>query len=129
MAEKSSRLHQIAQHIRSVAKVWSIFVFILALILVIGTRKGTPTNNLVNEPLDILIPVSLLISLVGLGIAWRWEGYGVLINFGFYLAVLPLYWLLHRDWLDISIMVGLSPVILPGVLFAVAWILSQKRKP
>ena len=126
MTTKSSRITQIAQRIRSVARVWSIIVFILALILVIGTRNASSTSNLVNDPLDILVPVSLFISLIGLGIAFRWEGWGVLINFSFYLAVLPLYWLLHGEWIDISIMVGLSPVILPGVLFAVAWYLSKK---
>jgi hypothetical protein len=74
----------------------------------------------------MLIPVSLFISLVGLGIAFRWECWGVLINLGFYLAVLPIYWLLHREWIHISILVGLSPVILPGVLFAAAWLITKK---
>jgi hypothetical protein len=77
--------------------------------------------------LDILIPLSLLISLIGLGIAWRWEGWGILINLTFYFAILPIYWLLHQEWIHFSIMVGLSPVILPGVLFAFSWILSKKK--
>ena len=127
MAADPSRVVQIAQRIRGVARIWSILVFILALILVIGTRNAPSTSNLVNEPLDTLIPVSLLVSLVGLGIAWRWEGWGVLINLGFYLAIVPLYRLLHGEWIHISIMVGLSPVVLPGALFALAWILSKKE--
>jgi len=109
------------------ARVWSALVWLLALILVVGRRDGPSTSSLINAPLDVLIPISLLISLIGLGIAWRWEGWGVLINLGFYLAILPIYWLLHREWIHISIMVGLSPVILPGVLFALAWLLSKKQ--
>ena len=127
MAADPSRVVQIAQRIRGVARIWSILVFILALILVIGTRNAPSTSNLVNEPLDTLIPVSLLVSLVGLGIAWRWEGWGVLINLGFYLVILPIYWLQNHDWINLSIMVGLSPVVLPGILFAAAWFLSKKE--
>jgi hypothetical protein len=116
----------IVSNIRGVARVWSVLVWLLALVLVIGSRKGTSTNGIGNAPLDILVPVCLLISLIGLGIAWRWEGWGVLINIAFYISVAPLYWLLHREWIQASIMVGLSPVILPGVLFGVAWLLSKK---
>ena len=75
-----SRLSVIASRIRGVARVWSILVWLLALILMVGTRNAPSTSNLGNDPLDILIPVSLFISLIGLGIAWRWEGWGVLIN-------------------------------------------------
>ncbi len=129
MPSNSSRYSVIVSPIRSVARVWSVLVWILALILVVGTRNSPSTSNLVNDTPDILIPISLLISLIGLGIAWRWEGWGVAINIGFYLAILPFYWLLHREWIHISIMVGLSPVILPGVLFGVAWFLSKKEEP
>ena len=128
MPSDSSKLSVITSHIRGVARIWSGLVWLLALILVVGTRDAPASRNLVNAPLDILIPISLLISLVGLGIAWRWEGWGVVINIGFYLAILPLYWLIHREWIHISIMVGLSPVILPGVLFGVAWFLSKKEE-
>jgi len=100
---------------------------LLALILVIGTRF-TPMTTPTNAPLDILIPFSLLISMMGLVIAWRWEGWGSLINIIFYLAIVPLYWVLHQAWLHLSILVALSPVILPGVLFAVAWFLDRNVK-
>ena len=129
MPFNSSRLSVIVSPIRGVARVWSVLVWLLALILLIGTRNSPPTSNLVNTPLDILIPIVLLISLIGLGTAWRWEGWGAVINIGFYLAILPLYWLIHREWIHISIMVGLSPVILPGVLFGVAWFISKKDEP
>lgn len=127
MSSNPSKISVISSRIRGVARIWSILVWLLALILVVGTRNTPSATSLVNTPLDILIPLSLVISLIGLGIAWRWEGLGILINIAFYLAILPIYWLLHREWIHISIMVGLSPVILPGVLFAFSWILSQKE--
>ena len=126
MSSNSSKISVISSRIRGVARIWSILVWLLALILVVGTRNLPSGSSLDNTPYDILIPISLLISLIGLGIAWRWEGRGVLINLAFYFAITPIYWLLHREWIHISIMVGLSPVILPGILFAVSWILSKK---
>ena len=125
MTSDSGKLPLIASRIRAVARVWSILVWLLALVLLIGTRNLGQTSDLGSNPLDILVPISLLISLIGLGVAWRLEGWGVLINIAFYLAVIPLYWLLHGEWIHFSIMVGLSPVILPGVLFLAAWILSK----
>ena len=127
MSSNSSKISVISSRIRGVARIWSMLVWLLALILVVGTRNLPSSSNLVNTPLDILIPISLLISLIGLGIAWHWEGWGILINITFYLAILPIYWLLHQEWIHISIMVGLSPVILPGVLFAFSWLLSKKE--
>ncbi|MFN2235154.1 MAG: hypothetical protein ACK2U1_13090 [Anaerolineales bacterium] len=127
MSSNSSKISVISSRIRGVARIWSILVWLLALILVVGTRNLPSGSSLDNTPYDILIPISLLISLIGLGIAWRWEGRGVLINLAFYFAITPIYWLLHREWIHISIMVGLSPVILPGILFAVSWILSKKK--
>ena len=127
MPSNSSRLSVIVSPMRGVARVWSVLVWLLGLILLVGTRNSPSTSNLVNDSLEILIPISLLISLIGLGVAWRLEGWGVVINIGFYLAILPLYWLLHQEWIHFSIMVGLSPVILPGVLFGVAWFLSKKN--
>ena len=127
MTTNSSKKSVIASRIRGVARIWSTLVWLLALILVFGTRNSPANSILVNTPLDILIPISLLISLIGLGIAWRWEGWGILINFGFFLAILPIYWLLHQEWIHVSILVGLSPVILPGMLFGVAWLLSKKE--
>ena len=126
MAPNPSKLLIIISNMRGVARVWSVLVWLLTVILVIGTRQDPSIDTLGNAPLDILIPLCLLISLIGLGISWRWEGWGVLINLGFYLAVPLIYWILHREWIHFSIMIGLSPVILPGVLFGVAWLLSRK---
>lgn len=126
MASKPSKTSLIADNLRRVARVWSVLVLLLALILLIGTRNAPPASMPINAPPDVLPPVSLLISLAGLVIAWRWEGLGALINIGFYLAILPLYWGLHHEWINLAIMIGLSPVILPGVLFALAWLLSKK---
>ena len=126
---ENKKLQKIAIALRGVARVWSILVWLLALILILGSRNAPTSLTLDNGPLDWLIPLMLVISLAGLAVAFRREGWGVLINFAFYLAIVPIYGLLHGEWMHFSIMIGLSPVILPGVMFGAAWILSRQSTP
>jgi len=37
-------------------------------------------------PAENLIPLTLILSVLGLGIAWRWDGLGGVTNIGFFLA-------------------------------------------
>ena len=79
MPSNSSRISVIVSPIRGVARVWSVLVWLLAFILVVGSRNSPPSSNLVNSPLDILIPIFLLISLIGLvpmaaALAGHWRG-------------------------------------------------------
>ena len=116
----------IAKNLRGVARVWSVLVWLLALILIGGTLYRPPASEQVYAPVDNLIPAMLIVSLIGLAIAWRWEGWGTLINLGAYLGVIPLYGVLHQEWIHLSVMVAFSPVILPGVFFGAAWVLSRR---
>lgn len=112
------RNHQvISSRIRSVARIWSVLVWGLALILLLGPRAGDalPVQG------SSAIPLLLLVSLIGLGIAWKWEIWGAAINLGTYLAIEPLFYLQHGTWMNPGILIALSPVIMPGLLFALAW--------
>jgi hypothetical protein len=35
--------------------------------------------------------------------------------------IVPVYGLIHQNWIHPSVMVAFSPVILPGVFYAAAW--------
>jgi len=75
-------------------------------------------------PIENLIPLTLVLSVSGLGIAWRWEGLGGAINVGFYLANLAVHhWMISRrpyPWV-------LAPIIAtPGILFLVCWWRSRE---
>ena len=117
---------KITHSLRGVARVWSILVWILALFLILGTLFRPPSSEQVYAPIDNLIPALLIVSLIGLVVAWRWEGWGTLINIGAYLAIVPLYWILHRAWIHPGVMVAFSPVILPGIFYAAAWWRADK---
>ena len=121
--DKKPNRNQIAARLRSMAKIWSLLLFALAIIVIVRPRSEGVTAN---TPIDSLIPIALLISMIGLAVAWRKEAAGVAINIGAYLAVVPLHGLIHGEWIHFSLMIGLSPVILPGVIFGVAWLLDRK---
>lgn len=117
---------KISHNLRGVARVWTILVWILALILIIGTLFRPPSSEQAYAPIDNLIPALLIVSLIGLLIAWLWEGWGTLINVGAYLAIVPVYGLIHQEWIHPSVMVAFSTVILPGVFYAAAWWRDRK---
>jgi len=117
---------KITHNLRGVARVWTILVWILALILILGTLFRPPKSEQAYTPIDNLVPLLLIVSLIGLLVAWRWEGWGTLINICAYLAIVLVYGLIHQKWIHPSVMVAFSPVILPGVFYAAAWWRERK---
>jgi hypothetical protein len=114
--------------IRWVARIWSLLLLAIALILV-GRNIFAPAPEATQfAEGDNLIPVSLLISVLGLLIAWRWEGLGAAINLGFFFANYLINWIYHHDILNFGLVFALSPVILPGILFLVAWLRVRKER-
>jgi hypothetical protein len=82
--------------------------------------------------IENLPPLFMLLSVLGLGIAWRWEGVGGAVALVFSLATLPIllvHWPIAHDfprylvapygvWLVVAV---------PGVLFLVCGWRSRKR--
>lgn len=85
--------------IRWIARIWSIVIIGGTLMMIIGFAV-TP------EPIEEdyhaggnLMLLTLFLSVLGLGIAWRWEGLGGAINIGFFLAYLGVYSVIYRRFL------------------------------
>ena len=83
-------------------------------------------------PIENLPPLFGLLSVLGLGIAWRWEGLGGAITVVFNLAALPvllIHWPITRDFPRYLV----APygtwmiVVIPGILFLMCWWRSKKR--
>ena len=66
-------------------------------------------------------------SVVGMFLAWRWEGLGGVINAGFFLANLGLYWVLREKFFPLKALAIFSPVLITGMLFLVCWWRSRPR--
>jgi hypothetical protein len=98
----------------------------------VTTGKADP-HAIEDYPLiENLPPLFGLLSVLGLGVAWRWEGLGGAITVVFNLAALPvllIHWPITQDfprylvapygtWMIIAI---------PGILFLMCWWRSKKR--
>ncbi len=69
--------------------------------------------------IENLIPLTLILSVLGLGLAWCWEGLGGAINIGFYLASVAVhFWIIYPRPYPYLIAIALPHPwdIVPGVL-------------
>jgi len=114
-----------------IARIWSIVIIVFALIMLIGyagnwVKTGTADPHVMKDypAIENLIPLTVILSVLGLGLAWRWEGLGGAINIGFYLASLVVhFWIISPRPYPYLIAVALPT---PGILFLVCWWTSRK---
>ncbi len=120
------------KRIRWVARIWGTVIIACALLVLIGyawnwvtTGKADPHAVEDYPPIENLIPITLGLSILGLGIAWRWEGLGGAITIVSHLATLAVHhWLLSPRPYPYPLTITIAT---PGVLFLVCWWRSRKR--
>lgn len=128
----------ITKWIRRIARIWSIPIIAYALMMLIGytvnwvtTGKADP-YALEDYPfIENLPPLFMFLAILGLGIAWRSEKLGGIINLIFCLATLPIliiHWPIIQDFRYIVPYILLIIVAFPGILFVVYWWRSEKRR-
>ena len=125
--------------IRWIARIWSAPIIIYALMMFVGYTWSWITTGVADPhavedypPIENLPPLFALLSTVGLGIAWRWEGLGGAITVLFNLAGLPvllIHWPITHDFPSYLMapygtwmMIGI-----PGILYLVCWWRSKRR--
>jgi hypothetical protein len=124
-------MNKIEFRLRWIARIWSIVIILFTLIMLIGyavnwVQTGTADPYAIEDypPIENLIPLTLVLSVLGLGIAWRWEGLGGAINIGFFLANLAIgLWIISPRPYPYIIAIALPT---PGILFLVCWWISRK---
>ena len=117
--------------LRWIARIWSIVIIVFTLIMLIGyavnwVQTGTADPLAMKDypSVENLIPLTLILSVLGLGIAWRWEGLGGALNIGFFLASLAVhFWMISSRPYPYIIAIALPT---PGILFLVCWWKSKK---
>ncbi len=119
--------------IRRIARIWGALIIAIALFIIVGylaslLNLGTADPYAVEDypPIENLPPLSILLSSLGLGIAWRWERLGGALAVFFQLAALPLLLIIRPispDTLQYLIApYGVSLMVtIPGILFLVSW--------
>jgi hypothetical protein len=120
--QRSNSIPNRATHrLRWTARIWALVVVGIALLIVIGNLVSPNMSEADYAPIENLIPLTLFLSVLGLAVAWRWELAGGLINIGFFLGNLAVYWVINREFLEPFVIVLLSPLFIPGLLFLVCW--------
>ncbi|MEJ2734879.1 MAG: hypothetical protein P8189_15145 [Anaerolineae bacterium] len=130
MAKGNGGRDRVTKRIRWIARIWSIPLIASALLILIGYAWSWVTTGVADPyavddypSIEALPPIFMLLSILGLGIAWRWERLGGTIVLGFQLAVLALLFMtnpLTHDFPRLAVPYLLSMIItIPGVLFLV----------
>jgi len=139
MTNVSDTRDRTTKRIHWIARIWSFPIIVYSLIMLSGyawnwVTIGKPDPYAVESyPLiEALPPILMFLSVLGLGIAWRYEGFGGAITLVFLFAVLLLLLIqrpINHDFYRSAIPYLMSMVIaIPGILFLVCcW--RSKRMP
>ena len=117
--------------LRWITRIWSIVIIVFTLIMLIGyavnwVQTGTADPLAMKDypSVENLIPLTLILSVLGLGIAWRWEGLGGALNISFFLINLSVhFWMISPRPYPYIIAIALPT---PGILFLLCWWKSRK---
>jgi hypothetical protein len=132
MKIKNESRHQVTKWLRWIARIWSIPIIVYALMMFIGYTWSWVTTGVADPyavedvPLiEALPPILLFVSVIGLGIAWRWEHIGAGLALFFQLATLMLLLIdrpITEDFSRAAIPYLLTIVVaIPGLLFLVCY--------
>lgn len=129
MKESSTKAYdQSTVLIRRIARILSLVILGIAGLVLLG-HLVVPETNAADYPfVENLLPVILGISILGLAIAWRWEGTGGAISVGFFLLHLAVYWVIRGYFFPIRVLVVFSPIFITAVLFLLCWRRSKNYR-
>jgi hypothetical protein len=125
------------KRIRWIARIWSAVIIAFALMILIGYTTNRVTTGTADPHaeedypfIENLPPIFMFLAIIGLGIAWRFEKIGGIINLFFCSAIIPLLLFYRPITIDSSFTFPFILVILiafPGILFLGCWWRSRKR--
>ena len=126
-----------AKLMRWTARIWSTPIIVYSLIMLAGyvwnwvTIGKADPNTVEGYPLEeTILPILMFLSVLGLGIAWRWEGLGGAITLVFQVVALLLLLIqspITHDFYRSAIPYLISMVIvIPGILFLACWQRSRR---
>ena len=107
------------------ARIWGLLILVITMLAIIGHIIAPDTEPGTYPPAENLIPAAIVISVLGLAVAWKWKLAGALINIGFFSLNLLIYWLIQGHFLPFPVILVLSPIYIPGILFLVCWFLTR----
>ncbi|MEE9188654.1 MAG: hypothetical protein V3U36_04730 [Anaerolineales bacterium] len=130
MNTENSNYDKTTNTIRKIARVWSLVIFALALIILIAEIIEAWLNpGLIGTYpwYENLIPLSLFLGVIGLMLAWRWEGFGSILSIVCVIANYVMYIAFGGQGRGLFVVpVILLPVLIPGILFLISWLRTDR---
>ena len=137
MTKGNDGSNRVTKWIRWIARIWSFPIIVYALLLFIGYSWSWVTTGVADPhavedvpPIEAVPPILMFLSVMGLGIAWRWERLGATIAIVFLLGTLLVLLSqspITRDFPRSAIPYFMSLfVAIPGILFLASWWRSKK---
>ena len=68
----------------STARIWGLLILVITMLVIISHIIAPDTEPGSYPPEENLIPAAIVISVLGLAVAWKWKLVGALINIGFF---------------------------------------------
>lgn len=127
MTEPTDAADVTTRRMRRVARIWSLVVIAITLVMAIAHILVPDTEATDYPPIENLLPVVMFFSVMGLAVAWRWEGVGGAINVGLFVAHLGLYWLIRGKFFPLMAFPVFLAEVIPGVLFLACWWRMRSR--
>ena len=123
---------RVTKWIRWVARIWSVPIIVIALLVFAGNAWSWVTSGAADPHAvegypwtEALPPILMFVSILGLGIAWRWERLGAIIALVFQLVVIVTLLIqtpLAQDFPRSAMPYVLWVIVtIPAVLFLAAW--------
>ena len=128
MTDRKTETDRTTTWLRRIARGWSLIAIGVALLILIGNIVSSDPYAVDYAPIENLMPLSMLVSVVGLALAWRWEGLGGALNVAGFVANLILFWAIRGEFLPWGVALTLSLVLIPGILFLLCWWRSKDRE-
>jgi hypothetical protein len=123
---------RVTQWIRWVARIWSVPIIVIALLVFAGNAWSWVEGGVADPHAvegypwtEALPPILMFVSILGLGLAWRWERLGGVIALVFQLAVILTLLIqtpIAQDFPRTAMPYILWVIVtIPAVLFFTAW--------
>ena len=108
----SNRLRRIARILSGLIIAVGIVIFVMQIL--------DPGPTVENYPaIENLLPALMMLSILSLALAWRWELMGAILSLGFFILHLILYWAIRGQFFPSWALINLTPIPLTAVLFLI----------
>jgi hypothetical protein len=114
------------KRLRLIVRILSVLIIAFALFMFI-MHILFPEPTVEDYPLiENLQPVVMMLSVLSLALAWRWEILGGTLSLVFFLIVLGLFWGARGYFFPLNVLIIFSPLPVTAILFLyLGW--SKKR--